>query len=68
MQTDKVSAQIQIINRELDLVNKNLFERELNKLKLLSDELKEETDQPTASIYEHRKLTEKVAKLKNECL
>ena len=63
-----MSAQIQIINRELDLVNKNLFEHELNKLKLLSDELKEETDQPAASIYEYRKLTEKVAKLKNECL
>ena len=65
---NRISAQVTVIQREMNLLNKNLFENELNKLKIISQQLREESEQPAEQVYEHRKLTEKVAKLKNEVL
>ena len=33
---NRISAQVTVIQREMNLLNKNLFENELNKLKIIS--------------------------------
>ena len=63
----KHELQIELLNREVELLNKNLINRQLAKLKTLSEMLKSETEnQNSTKILPCRTLTLTVSKIQNE--